>query len=306
MGRIKLNLLATAFLFLGTVWVLPAGTSAQQTNLLWLCDQAAKKVLLVSPASDWNRPSAIRWEWNAYESRDIPAKSKDWFDYVSDVRLSPGSEKILVAGGSGGGIALIRLADKKVLFFDRAGKSPHSAIFLPGGNIAVVSSQDNRLRIYFRPPHFASKADFSVPSPHGLVWDAGRKRLWVLGLDSLYAFSYTYRSAVHLRLQQKYVLPSKHGHDLFPRGRKKELFVTTKSGVYLFYPRSGHFRPFRPLAGMPDVKSICQNPRTGQIVFVRAKTKWWSDTVSFIRPNKKKMRRGARFYKARWNRPIRF
>ena len=306
MRRVKLNRVAAAFLFFLAVWALPFRGSAQDTSLLWLCDQATKKVLLVSSASDWNRPSAIRWEWSAYEAKEIPAGDKHLFDYVSDVRLAARGKELLIAGGSGGGIALIRFSNKKVLFFDRAGRSPHSAILLPGGNIAVVSSQDNRLRIYFRPPHFVSKADFSVPSPHGLVWDTQRKRLWVVGLDFLYAFAYTYRPSVHLKLRQKYALPSKHGHDLFPRGRKRELFVTTKSNVYVFNPELGHFRPFKPLAGTPNVKSICENPRTGQIIYVRAKTKWWNDTVSFLRPAMKKTRRRARFYKARWNTNIGF
>lgn len=306
MRRLKPKYITAALLFILAVLALPFRSAAQDASLLWLCDQATKKVLLVSPASDWNRLSAIHWEWSAYEAQDIPAKDKHLFDYISDVRLSPDGKKLLVAGGSGGGIALIRFADKKVLFFDRAGKSPHSAIFLPGGSLAVVSSQDNRLRIYFSSPHFDSKKDFSVPSPHGLVWDTRRKQLWVVGLDSLYAFSYGYQPSIQLKLQRKFSLPSRHGHDLFPRGRKKELCVTTKSGVYVFNPKARHFRPFGPLAGTPDVKSVCENPRTGQIIFVRAKTKWWSDTVFFLHPAMEKSRQDARFYKARWNANMRF
>jgi len=285
---------------------LPLRGASRDSSLLFLCDQASRKVLLVSTQSDWNNSTAILWEWSAYEADAIPASQKHLFDYVSDARLVDGGKKLLVAGGSGGGVALIRISDKKVLFFDRAGKSPHSAELLPDGVLAVVSSQDNCLRVYFPAPEFSHSIDVTVPSPHGLVWDTHRNGLWVVGLDSLYFFSYKTNSGVSLKLRKRFALPSPHGHDLFPRVHRKTLFMTTKSGVYEFFPNTGQFRPFKPLKNVPNVKSVCENPKTGRIVTVRAVTKWWNDTVDFLHPRGQKTRKGARFYKARWNTVIKF
>ncbi len=305
MSQVKQRIPLTRIFLFVLFFLFPAAGFGQNPSLLWLCDQAAKRVVLVSPAADWNQPAAIRWEWSAKDAEKIPVSQKHLFDYLSDARLVNGGKELLVAGGSGGGVALIRIADKKVLFFDRAGKSPHSAERLPDGNLAVVSSQDNRLRLYFPAPRFNRSRDFAVPSPHGLVWDSRRTGLWVLGLDSLYFFAYK-NTPTFLRLRKRFSLPSAHGHDLFPRAKKKTLLVTTKSGVYEFFPRSGRFRPFGPLKNQAETKSVCENPKTGQLVFVRAVTKWWNDTVEFRRPRGQKTLKGARFYKARWNAVFRF
>ena len=306
MTAAKNRLKLPGLLFLFALWLAPGLGLGQRASLLLLCDQASKKVLLVSPAADWNSPRAIRWAWSAYDAPAIPPAQKHLFDYLSDARLVDGGKKLLIAGGSGGGVAFVRISDKKVLFFDRAAKSPHSAELLPDGSLTVVSSQDNRLRVYFPAPTFNRSRDFAVPSPHGLVWDRQRRGLWVVGRDSLYFFRYRKAPGVFLKLRKRLALPSGHGHDLFPRSKRKTLLVTTQSGVYEFFPKSGRFRPFAPLKNFKNVKSVCENPKTGQIVFVRAVTKWWNDTVDFVRPENHKTRRGARFYKARWNAVFRF
>ncbi|NOY76266.1 MAG: hypothetical protein GXO76_00215 [Calditrichaeota bacterium] len=299
--------LSRLFLFLLIAELaLPLRGAPRDGSRLFLCDQASRKVLLVSTRSNWNDSTAILWEWSAYETDAIPASQKHLFDYLSDARLVDNGKKVIVAGGSGGGVAIIRLLDKKVLFFTRAGKSPHSATLLPDGSLAVVSSQDNRLRVYFPASEFSHSVDVTLPSPHGLVWDTHRNGLWVVGRDSLYFFTYKKKPVVSFSRKVAFALPSSHGHDLFPRAKRKTLFVTTQTGVYEFFPKSGRFRPFAPLKDVPNVKSVCENPKTGRIVFVRAVTKWWNDTVNFWRPRGQKTRKGARFYKARWSTVFRF
>jgi len=211
------------------------------------------------------------------------------------------SSQLLIAGGSGGGVALVRISDKKVLFHGYGGESPHSAELLPDGNIVVASSQDHRLRLFHEVPHSAKYIDLALPSAHGVVWDFKRNQLWALGLDTLYAVKYLATEPPSLSIAERYALPSHEGHDLFPRMNGKTLFVTTQKSAYDFYPETGAFRSLEPFSRLGDVKNIAELSDNGDVAIVQGVFQWWSDTVMLFTPEQNKRMYGARFYKARWN-----
>jgi len=273
----------------------------QISKELFVCDQNGKKVLLLKLDSDWNDSSKVVWSWSAMESPEIPENEKSRYDYLAEVKPVKQSSQLLIAGGSGGGVALIKISDKKVLFHGYGGESPHSAELLPDGNIVVASSQDHRLRLFHDVPHSAKYVDLNLPSAHGVVWDFKRNQLWALGLDTLYAVQYLSAEPHALSITGSYASPSHEGHDLFPRMNGKTLFVTTQKSVYDFDPQTGAFRSLEPFSRLGDVKSITELSDHGDVAIVQGIFQWWSDTVTLFKPEQNKRMYGARFYKARWN-----
>ena len=194
-----------------------ANKEQQISKELFVCDQNSKKVLLLKLDSDWNDSSKVVWSWSVMESPDIPENEKSRYDYLAEAKPVKQSSQLLIAGGSGGGVALVRISDKKVLFHGYGGESPHSVELLPDGNIVVASSQDHHLRLFHDVPRSTKYVDLNLPSAHGVVWDFKRNQLWALGLDTLYAVQYLFAEPHALSITGSYALPSHEGHDLFPR-----------------------------------------------------------------------------------------
>lgn len=268
---------------------------------LFVCDQNSKKVILLKLDSDWNDSSKVIWSWSAIESLEIPENEKGWYDYLAEAKPVKQSSQLLIAGGSGGGVALVRSNDKKILFHAYGGESPHSAELLPDGNIVAASSQDNLLRLFYAVPNRTKYVDLALPSAHGVVWDFKRNYLWALGLDTLYAVKYLAAESPALAIINRYALPSHDGHDLFPRMNGQTLLVTTQKGVYEFDPQTGIFRALEPFSKFGDVKSIAELSDNSGVAIVQGIFQWWNDTVMLFNPEQNKRMYGARIYKARWN-----
>ena len=280
------------------------GCSNQEQQIskeLFVCDQNSKKVLLLKLDSDWNDSSKVVWSWSAMESPEIPENEKSRYDYLAEAKPVKQSSQLLIAGGSGGGVALVRISDQKVLFHGYGGASPHSAELLPDGNIVVASSQDNHLRLFHEVSYSTKYVDLNLPSAHGVVWDFKRNQIWAVGLDTLYAIKYLAAEPSALSIAGRYALPSHEGHDLFPRMNGKTLFVTTQKSVYEFDPKTGAFRTLEPFTRLGDVKSIAELSDNGDVAIVQGVFQWWSDTVMLFTPEQNKRMYGARFYKARCN-----
>lgn len=122
----------------------PVPTSGEKGSERWtgniMCgEQKAGRLLLMDAQADWNDPKAVLWEWSAAQSADIGAQHKKWFSLPTDCKpVLNGSHVIMSA--SGGAIALIRLADRKVIFYACPGGNTHSVERLPDGNLVSASS----------------------------------------------------------------------------------------------------------------------------------------------------------------------
>ena len=104
----------------------PAMSVADCKQCIVLAEQLYNRAAI----ADVNAQQII-WEWRPEQSNVKPAHVK-WFSNTSDVKPVYNGKYLLVTA-SGGGVALVRIADKKTVFYAYAGGNTHSAELLPDG-----------------------------------------------------------------------------------------------------------------------------------------------------------------------------
>ncbi len=252
---------------------------------------------------DLDRNGKLLWRWDP-QYADIEADKKKWFSAPDDAKPVYHKNYILI-NASGGGVALIRIIDKKVVFYAYAGKNPHSSEILPDGNIVTASSTDNKLVIFAVDTaasgnHQVYRQDFYLPFAHNVVWDKKRKLLWSAGDNHLYKLEYNFdKDHPALEKIDSLALPGENAHDLFPVYGKDLLWLTTTDNVYVINLESGQIRPAH-FKFHQHIKSVSSGPEDWPILIMKPKVKWWTDVI--INPSGKVLFRkdGMEAYKARW------
>jgi hypothetical protein len=243
------------------------------------------------------------WRWKAADSPEIPAEHHAKFRSTDECK--PVGDFILITSSSGG-VALVRRADKRAVFFTTA-KNAHSACLLPGRRVAVCSSfGGDELLIHSLDKGGADApplAKIPLHGAHGALWDKPRKRLWALGDKELLLIEIRGEApATEIVVERKWPLPTGGGHDLSFARDGKALLLTTVKSVYRFDTTAFEFSPYPGLAGLEHVKSVDEHPATGEVVFHRGAGKnWWSDTIRFLAPARTVRLEGERLYKIRWD-----
>ena len=273
--------------------------------LIIAAEQRSGQALLLRPDLDWNSPEALVWSWNPAESKEIAPEHRGWFGHLSDVKPVEGTRRLLTVA-SGGGVALVDLAQGSLLFYAYAGGNTHSAALLPDGKLVTASSTGNYLRLFTVPEEFTGPdqvqtADYPLTDAHGVVWDAARQMLWALGGEELVGYSYT-PSREHPALKQVFrkELPPEltGGHDLYPIPGTRSLFITGTKGLGLFEPKTG---TLLLIQAVEHLKSVSLD-ETGRFLVQQPNESWWSDSLLYLNGSRPTVgtRSGARFYKARW------
>jgi hypothetical protein len=263
--------------------------------------------LFVINVADAQRDPAKRvWQWKPADSPEIAERSRDRFDVVLECKPVRGGSAVLIAASWRGGVALIRRADKKCLFY-AGGTGGHGADLIGDDIVAgAFSTETNELRLYKideKAPYVSQPAwQMPLPGAHAVYWDAAGQTLWALGGEELVKLKVTTGAKPSAEVVKKYKLPAAGANDIAPLGDKL-LAVSVKDGVYQFDVESGSFSPMPGLAKVAPVKSICRNPLTGQIVYIVGKNQF-GDTISFLGGGEIVMK-GAKLYKARWIVPAR-
>lgn len=154
---------------------------------LLLTEQAQGRILIVDADT-----RETLWEWRAASAADMP-------DATSLMRLPSEVKAIynrryILATASGGGVAIIRIADKKVMFYASAGNNPHSAEVFPDGNLVVASTDNDGFLSTFRVDTVARTGQVVQKLPltfcHSAVWDRSRGRLLATSDNKLCVFTY--------------------------------------------------------------------------------------------------------------------
>ncbi|MDO6429285.1 DUF6528 family protein [Flavitalea sp. BT771] len=274
--------------------IAPGAAKAQQRILL--AEQAGQRIALADVAT-----GNIIWEWKPSLSNVDSAHWK-WFSNPSDVKPVYEGKYILVTA-SGGGVALIRMADNKTLFYAYAGGNPHSAEILPDGNIVVASSSGNYLTMFqtdtlaTRPGTYSSR--IYIDFGHNVVWDRKRQLLWSADRHQLKSFHYNF-DCMHPGLApvDSMPLPGQQSHDLFPTFDGDALWLTNTTHVYRLNVSTRQLLP----AATPqkDIKSISSGPAGYPTILSIPQEQWWTDEVRDTKDNSIFRQEGLKIYKARW------
>lgn len=245
------------------------------------------------------------WRWSAAAATDLPARYRTTLlAHIADCKPVDHGRAILVTASTGG-VVLIDRASGRVTFRATAPMA-HSGDVLPGGLVAVALSIDaagDRLELYDRARDETVLARAPLPSGHGAVWDAPRKRLFVLSHDLIQAYRIDGgRAAPVLAETARWTLPGRRdGHDLSRRADGRYL-VTTDDGVWTFDPATGGFAPVPALN--PELRVKAVDMMGDRLAWVQAEESWWAKGFTIARADGSDSVRmpvaGMHLYKVRW------
>ena len=276
---------------------LPTGVAAC-VRCMVITDQAAPAIDIV----DVGRGGKVVWSWTAAESNITPADVK-WFTNPDDAKPVYDNRYLLV-NASGGGVALVRIRDKKAVFYAHVGVNPHSSELLPDGNIVTASSTDNRLVIFhvdtLQAPNSGYRKVIPMPFAHNVVWDRSRQVLWSAGKGMLYKLGYNGDCAhPDLRFLDSVALPGTDAHELFPVYGKDSMFLTNPSSAYYLDMKTLTLSPIASY-DPKNIKSLSAGPSGWPVLVMTPRVSWWSDEVRDLKGDVVYVKEGLKIYKARW------
>lgn len=277
-------------------------SSAVQAEQLLLC--GGGEVFLVD-TDDLEKGSIKKlWSWRGKDCADLPEPVRKLFGTTDDCRPTADGKTVMISS-SGGAVALVDRATGKASWYATV-PNAHGIEMLPGDRVVAASSVSktgNRLMVFDRTKSDALVAETPLPSAHGVVWDAGRERLWALGGKELrkYALKDWATKSPSLELEKTYELPDDDGHDLSVVPGTDELIVTSHRHVHVFDRKKGTFTKHATLGDVVNVKGIAIHPKSGRVAYTEADGKeWWTATLRLQNPAGKVSFPGERLYRIRW------
>jgi hypothetical protein len=265
-----------------------------------LADQSVNRVAIADIDS-----KQVVWEWQPASS-NVGANDVKWFTNMSDAKPVY-NNKYILANASAGGVALIRIADKKTVFYAYGGNgNVHSAELLPDGNIVIAASTGNYLMLFKADtttfPYSGYTKKITVTDAHNVVWDKKRQLLYTASKNKLYAFTYNFNCAApDLTLIDSTTLPASGSHDLFPLYGKDSLWLSTSSKIWAI--NLGN-KTVLEQSALPRVKSVSSGPgeKYPAILLQSIDTdkQWYNDKVIDMKGNTVYQLSGLKAYKARW------
>jgi hypothetical protein len=280
----------------------PPASVADCKKCIVLAEQAQARIAIADVPS-----KKIIWEWKPETSVKSPDHVK-WFSNPSDAKMVYNNQYVLMTA-SGGGVALVRIADKKAVFYAYVGGNTHSAELLPDGNIVSASSTGNYLTLItvdtLQFPEKVLTKNIPIDFGHNVVWDHKNQLLWTAAGTELKSFTYNVNcTQPDLTLTETIHLPGKEGHDLFPVYQENALWFTNTTNVYKFNIAT------RALAQadiiQANIKSVSSGPDGFPVIVIKPKESWWTDEVVDAKGNSVFYQQGLKIYKARWVLPNNF
>lgn len=271
-------------------------------NCIILAEQSEPQIAIVEQET-----GNMVWNWKPAEQISNPEHVK-WFSNPSDVKLVYGGNYVLMTA-SGGACALIRICDKKMMFYAKAGHNPHSAEILPDGNIVCAASTGNSLTVFRTDtlsfPENVVQRSFHSPSSHNVVWDQKRNLLWTAELNQIRSWKYNLDcDDPQLLPVDSLVFDDTEGHDLFPVPGEDALYFSTVHKMWIFHIAENRIEEVK--SEYSNIKSISSSARGKQPIVTVPKEQWWTDEIIGLDGKTVFYHEGMKIYKARWTVPNAF
>ncbi|MGN0189954.1 MAG: DUF6528 family protein [Candidatus Cryptobacteroides sp.] len=276
----------------------PASTGA--VKRMALADQS--EILIVNATT-----KETEWSWTIEETSLLTAEKARFglFDEVKPIY----NGKYLLITATRGAVAILRISDKKLMFYAFPMGQPHSAEVLPDGNVVVACSDDgtsdgNKLKVYAvdTTEVYSSSPLLSVDNyfSHNAVWDNDKKVLWATAGDVLNAWAYSNaEDGCTLVIKQTFELPGSAAHELFPVYGLRQLWLTTGSGIYKFDTSNHTFNKLNASANT-NIKCVSSGSAEFETIIISPTESYWTDKIIDTGGRVVWSKTGARFYKARW------
>ena len=295
--------------------------AASEIPPVMIAEQRSAEFAVFDFNKNWLAPSARLWSFCPKNevSLEIPCSSDAdkrpcyaLWGAPSDIKSVLNNTHFLCVD-SLGGVMLVRMADKKIIWHVYPRNNPHSAELLPDGNVVTASSEGNYLRLYdikkfsAADPGATPFKQYLADDPHGVVWDKKRQRLWCSGMFGVSEWKY-HAGSCELEMVKTYTLnlpdtvfKDRHqrlyGHDLYPTPEGK-LFITTRNAIYIFDPDSGKYELFKALESIKSCDSV-----NGKVMLLKPQERWWAEGPLFPDDEEASKRCSiflAKIYKARF------
>ncbi len=251
----------------------------------------------------------IIWRWIPSES-ELTDEQQKWFELPDEVKPIYNCEYLLITA-TRGGVAIIRIEDKKVVFYACPKGQPHSAEVLPDGNVVVASSSDgtiyaDKLSLYKIDPEnpLVETPAFTTENKYGhnAVWDRENQLLWSTADTELRTYSYKVEDGQPMLIHRDtYPLPEGHNgaHELFPIHGLKQMWLSTPSGVYKFVLSTKEYHVYESYQSQ-NIKSISSGPAGYETIMLSPTESYWSDRLIDTAGRIVWQKQGAKIYKGRW------
>lgn len=254
-------------------------------NAVVLAEQSRTAILVM----DMNTKKVV-WEWEPLTG-GIPSAKRSLFKNPSECKAVLNNEYVLMTA-SGGAVALIRFADKKVMCYAECGINPHSAEILPDGNIVTAESKQGEINLFavdMEKGTMVKKSTKKIGNAHNLVWDSKRQCIYTTGtinnagksVTALFRFEYNNDKENPALTNQARIYTfdnEKGGHDLFPvYGETDKLWLTAEHGVYQFDMSASELTA-TTIYEVPDVKAVGRDAN-GKDYLLKPTESWWAPCV---------------------------
>lgn len=290
----------------------PFGNSTENTHPTPALEDSKRPILIAEEAESQiiiidSLSNGIMWQWKVADH--LNSSQAAWFRSMDEAKAVYNKEYILFTASSGGA-ALVRIADKKLMFYANVKGSPHSAEVLPDGNIVIACSttgtpDGDALKLYrvdaSNPLVNSETKRYNLTFGHNAVWDKSREVLWATDDQNLYSYSYDNSDPENPELiknEEFFRLPDVEPHDMFPVYGKDQLYLTTKSDIFIFDVTSKTFSKHPYTQG--NIKSISDGPAGFGTIIIKPTSSYWANRLVNDRGSNVFFKDHYKMYKARW------